>query len=98
MQSAVRKEILVQVEMVIEPDENGFHVYCPALKGLHVGGDTEEEAIKNAEDKGYYREDVATIHCTVLGRTCSKPPFKMRKEHHLAIKQAFNSLLNGNSR
>ena len=50
MESAVRKEILIQVEMIIEPDKPGFHVYCPALKGLHVGGDTEEEAIKNAED------------------------------------------------
>jgi len=70
---------------------------------ITIGGNvmlarTYKGAIKNAEDKGYYREDVATIHCTVLGRTCSKPPFKMRKEHHLAIKQAFNSLLNGNSR
>ena len=34
----------------VEPDEGNFHAFCPALKGLHVDGDTEEEAIRNAED------------------------------------------------
>lgn len=33
-------------EIIIEPDDNGFHGYCPALKGLHVDGDTEEETLK----------------------------------------------------
>ncbi len=39
-----------KIELVIEPDGDGFHVYAPALKGMHVGGDTEEEALQNAED------------------------------------------------
>ena len=38
------------VRVVIEPDEDGFHAYCPALKGLHTCGDTEEEASNNARD------------------------------------------------
>jgi predicted RNase H-like HicB family nuclease len=37
--------IKFEVEVVIEPDETEFHAYCPALKGLHVGGATIEEAL-----------------------------------------------------
>ncbi|MBI2925957.1 MAG: type II toxin-antitoxin system HicB family antitoxin [Verrucomicrobia bacterium] len=25
----------------------GYHVYCPALKGCHSEGETEEEALRN---------------------------------------------------
>jgi len=39
-----------KVEVVVEPDDVGFHAYCPALKGLHVGGDTKKEALQNAGD------------------------------------------------
>jgi predicted RNase H-like HicB family nuclease len=36
------------VMIVIEPDGDGFHAFCPALKGLHIDGQTEEEALQNA--------------------------------------------------
>lgn len=36
--------------VVIEPDGEGFHAFCPALKGLHVSGATEEEALVNVRD------------------------------------------------
>jgi predicted RNase H-like HicB family nuclease len=39
-----------RVEVVVEPDDVGFHAYCPALKGLHTCGDTEEEALQNVRD------------------------------------------------
>lgn len=39
-----------RIEVVIEPDDIGFHAYCPALKGLHTCGNTEEEALQNAKD------------------------------------------------
>ncbi len=39
-----------KIEIMVEPDDGAYHAYCPALKGLHVGGDTEEEAVKNARD------------------------------------------------
>ena len=39
-----------KIDIIVEPDESGFHAYCPALKGLHVGGDTKEEALQNARD------------------------------------------------
>jgi len=39
-----------RIEFIIEPDDEGFHAYCPALKGLHTCGDSEEEAIRNVRD------------------------------------------------
>ena len=39
-----------KVEVIVEPDEDGFHAYCPALKGLHTCGDTKEEALSNAKN------------------------------------------------
>jgi len=44
------RELHFRLEIVIEPDEDEFHAFCPALKGLHTSGSTEEEAIKNAAD------------------------------------------------
>lgn len=38
------------VEIVVERDDGESHAYCPALKGLHVDGTTEEEAVRNAAD------------------------------------------------
>lgn len=32
-----------------EPD-GGYHVFCPALKGCHSQGDTQDEALKNIEE------------------------------------------------
>ena len=39
-----------ELAIVVEPDGDEFHAYCPALKGLHVSGETPEEALQNAKD------------------------------------------------
>ncbi|MFA5186734.1 MAG: type II toxin-antitoxin system HicB family antitoxin [Patescibacteria group bacterium] len=44
------RQIGFRIEVVVEPDGDTFHAYCPALKGLHTCGDTEEGAIQNAKD------------------------------------------------
>ena len=31
-------------------DDEGYHVYCPALKGCHSQGDTREEALNNIRE------------------------------------------------
>jgi len=36
-----------QFTVVIEPDEEGFHAYVPALPGCHTFGDTIDEARVN---------------------------------------------------
>jgi predicted RNase H-like HicB family nuclease len=43
------KPIGFRIAIMVEPDEGGFHAYCPALKGLHTCGKTEKEAVKNAK-------------------------------------------------
>jgi predicted RNase H-like HicB family nuclease len=45
MQSKEKNKLLITV--CIEKDEPGYHAYCPKLKGLHVYGDTPEEATAN---------------------------------------------------
>lgn len=35
----------LSIAIVVEPDDDGFHAYCPALKGLHVGAQTEQELL-----------------------------------------------------
>ena len=42
------KQLKFRVPIIVEPDTVGFHAYSPALKGLHMGGDTEQEALENA--------------------------------------------------
>ena len=37
-------------EVVIEPDEDRYHAYCPSLKGCRTWGRTEEEAYKNIQE------------------------------------------------
>jgi predicted RNase H-like HicB family nuclease len=36
--------------VVIEQDGDSFHAFCPGLKGLHVDGSTEQEALQNAAE------------------------------------------------
>src|SRR6185369_1000960 len=42
--------IKVSLRFFVEPDGKEFYAYCPELKGLHVGGSTEEEAVQNAKE------------------------------------------------
>ena len=36
--------------VIIEQDENGYFVSCPALQGCHAQGDTYEEAMRSIEE------------------------------------------------
>ncbi|MDP2919381.1 MAG: type II toxin-antitoxin system HicB family antitoxin [Dehalococcoidia bacterium] len=38
------------VRIVVEKDESGYHAFAPSLNGLHIGGDTPEEALNNAKE------------------------------------------------
>lgn len=39
-----------EVGVIIDPDEDEFHAYCPSLKGVHTFGRTEEEAETNMRE------------------------------------------------
>jgi len=38
----------VSIAVEVERDGDSFYAHCPGLKGLHVDGATEEEAVQNA--------------------------------------------------
>jgi predicted RNase H-like HicB family nuclease len=42
--------IAIQVEFVISPDEDEYHIFCPAFKGVHAFGKTKEEALENGKN------------------------------------------------
>ena len=42
-------QLRLTLGVVIEKDGQSFHAFCPGLKGLHVDGRTEKEALQNAE-------------------------------------------------
>ena len=44
------KSILFRLAIYVEPDGDEFHAFCPALKGLHTSGRTEEEALEHASN------------------------------------------------
>ena len=44
-----RREIMFRIDVCVESDEDRFYAYCPALEGVHVDGDTREEAIENVK-------------------------------------------------
>ena len=44
----LRKMLTVKIAVAVEPDGDSFHAFCPGLKGLHVDGATEKEAVDNA--------------------------------------------------
>ena len=39
-----------RISVVVEPDDGGFHAYCPAFQGLHIDGETVEQAIERTVD------------------------------------------------
>jgi len=39
-----------RLRAVLEPDEGGFHAFCPGLPGCHTWGSTEEEALANLRE------------------------------------------------
>ncbi len=39
-----------KVRIVVEKDDPGYHAYAPSLRGLHMPGDTQKEALNNAKE------------------------------------------------
>jgi predicted RNase H-like HicB family nuclease len=71
-----------QVEVIVEPDDDGFHAYCPALKGLHTRGDTEQEAVDHARDAA-----IAYIEsCIKHGDSIPIGTQERKQSHHSGIK------------
>ena len=48
MKKGDESTITFELDIIVEPDGDEYHAYAPSLKGLHVYGSTEEEALNNA--------------------------------------------------
>lgn len=44
------RPLTLKITVIVEPDEDWFHAYCPSLEGLHVDGETVEDALSHARD------------------------------------------------
>jgi len=42
-------KITFEINICIVKDDVGYHAFCPALKGVHMDGDTQEEAKENVK-------------------------------------------------
>jgi predicted RNase H-like HicB family nuclease len=49
VQSKTKRKIVFNVIICVEQDGDSYYAHCPSLKGLHVDGDTLEEAISNVK-------------------------------------------------
>jgi predicted RNase H-like HicB family nuclease len=64
---AVRKpaktvRLRLKFTVIVEPDNGSFHAFCPAFKGLHVDGKTENEALRNATKAARVYVDSLAAH------------------------------------
>lgn len=44
------RQLKFKVPIIVQPDGNNYYSYSPALKGLHMDGNTEKEALENAKE------------------------------------------------
>jgi predicted RNase H-like HicB family nuclease len=64
---AVRKpakavRLRLKFTVIVEPDSGSLHAFCPAFKGLHVDGKTENEALRNATKAARVYVDSLAAH------------------------------------
>jgi predicted RNase H-like HicB family nuclease len=44
------RRLVFRVPIIVEFDTVNYHSFSPALKGLHMDGETEKEALENARE------------------------------------------------
>jgi len=68
----------IQLCIIVEPDDRGFHAYSQALPGLHVSGETEDEALENAVEAARAYLESMLKHGDPLPIGSVRPPFDRR--------------------
>ncbi len=58
----------ITVTVVVEPDEDRYHAYCPALPGLHIDSESEEKAFEEVEDAIIWYLDSMKEHGELTSR------------------------------
>jgi len=65
------RDISFTVPIVVERDGDGYHAYCPPLRGLHTCGATEEEAVGAAVDAaGLHLQSMLRHHEPIPLQVC----------------------------
>ena len=59
---AQQKPLKLSFTVIVQNDDEGFHAYCPAFKGLHVDGINVDEAIKNATEAAIAYVNSMALH------------------------------------
>src|SRR5271169_2631979 len=50
MDTAMKKRnITFRITICVEEDGDAFYAHCPVLAGVHIDGETRDEALKNAK-------------------------------------------------
>jgi predicted RNase H-like HicB family nuclease len=69
------KRITFVVPIVVEVDGDGYHAYCPVLRGLHTCGATEDEALAAAVDAAVlYLESLIRHNDSISLEVCREQP------------------------
>jgi predicted RNase H-like HicB family nuclease len=74
--------LVLRLNVIIEPDEDRFHAYCPAFKGLHVDGASQEEALTNAGEAAiaYLNSLAANKEAIPIGPECQLAQIPSRED------------------
>jgi predicted RNase H-like HicB family nuclease len=72
-QQASATRIKLTFTVIVERDGDSYHAYCPAFKGLHVDGNTVDEALRNAQEAANVYLNSLALHGDPLpiGPDCS---------------------------
>ncbi len=59
----------MRLEIILEQEEDGgYSVHCPALKGCHSQGETQEDALKNIQEAIEFYLEVVNEKAVKVGR------------------------------
>jgi predicted RNase H-like HicB family nuclease len=59
----------MRLEIILEQEEDGgYSVHCPALKGCHSQGETQEDALKNIQEAIELYLEVVNEKAVKVGR------------------------------
>jgi predicted RNase H-like HicB family nuclease len=78
--------IKFRVRLVVEPDGDEFHVYCPELKGLHMSGASEKEALQNGKEAA-----IAYIN-SIISHDDPLPLCAVKTEESFTVGELLNQL------
>ena len=84
-------ELSLNVKVVVEPDGDRFHAYTPDFRGLHVDGDTVDDALENASEAVLVYLNSITAHGDPLPIgviTKMKAPKRRRVSSQAIVREA----------